>query len=47
MIIKNTYSTVDPIERSARQAAICRRCLLLPARRGEADGCHLCASVHR
>ena len=29
MIIKNTYSTVDPIERSARQAAICRRCMLL------------------
>ena len=30
MIIKNTYSTVDPIERSARQAAICL--LLLAAR---------------
>lgn len=29
MIIKNTYSIVDPIERSARQAAICRRCCLL------------------
>ena len=29
MIIKNTYSTVDPIERSARQEAICSRCCLL------------------
>ena len=38
MIIKNTYSTVDPIERSARQAAICRRCmLLLTARTQEMD----------
>ena len=40
MIIKNTYSTytystVDPIERSARQAAICRRCLLLLAARAQ------------
>ena len=34
MIIKNTYSTVDPIERSARQAAI-RRCLLLLAARAQ------------
>ena len=35
MIIKNTYSTVDPIERSARQAAICRRGLLLLAARAQ------------
>ena len=35
MIIKNTYSTVAPIERSARHAAICRRCLLLLAARAQ------------
>ncbi len=33
MNIKNSFTTADPAERAARQAAICRRCLLLLAAR--------------
>lgn len=29
MIITNTFTTTDPAARAARQAAICRRCMLL------------------
>lgn len=29
MIITNTFTTTDPTSRAARQAAICRRCILL------------------
>ena len=29
MIIANTFTTTDPAARAARQATICRRCILL------------------
>lgn len=29
MIITNTFTTTDPAARAARQATICRRCILL------------------
>lgn len=33
MTIKNIFTTADPVERTARQRMICRRCLLLLAAR--------------
>lgn len=35
MTITNTFMIADPMERSARQAVICRRCILLLVARAQ------------